>query len=352
MIDKADVRVSEFALPGPVLAGPLEELKKHPVPLFWPSRFYQYVCDLREPFGIDAVVHLYLRHGRPNHKVEIIDAGEKTVQEMADIIRQLFDVDPWTLQLMRADLATDLEGVSVPWFKDNAYVNLKQFSSRIEKSFDQELQFVGMGTAVAQTLYAGKRPNLIRIYNKLDEWRMQWRKQAIKCERFNRRMEGLEMTEEQKYYGSRFLPSFPDYCKERGYRFETGNMLTRIERQIGGNRFPPEFSTMGDLRYAHELRPFTGIQIVSTEAFQNFNSPPEGVPMRDWLAAIGFETLKERVGSLQVAQSIVLKYGNGNGKRIFESLAESLPTKRQPLTMEDVQESFRKSTLLQTSKSS
>jgi len=120
VIDKADVRVSEFALPGPVLAGPLEELKKHPVPLFRSSRFYQYVCDLREPFGIDAVVHLYLRHGRPNHKVEIIDAGEKTVQEMADIIRQLFDVDPWTLQLMRADLATDLEGVSVPWFKNNA----------------------------------------------------------------------------------------------------------------------------------------------------------------------------------------------------------------------------------------
>ncbi len=352
MIDKADVRISEFAPPGPVLAGPLEELKKHPVPLFRSSRFYQYVCDLREPFGIDAVVHLYLRHGRPNHKVEIIDAGEKTVQEMADIIRKLFVVDPWALQLMRADLATDLEGVSVPWFKDNAYVNRKQFSSRIEKSFDQELQFVGMGTAVAQTLYAGKRPSLIRIYNKLEEWHMQWRKLGIKCDRFNRRMDGLEMTEEQKYYGSRFVPSFPDYCKDRGYQFETGSMLTRIERQIGGNRFPPEFSTMGDLRYAHELHPFTGVQIVSTEPVQNFNFPPEGVPLRDWLAAIGLETVKEQVGGLQMARSIVLKYGNGNGRRILESLEKSSPTKRQPLTMEEIQESFRRSTLLQTSPSS
>jgi hypothetical protein len=109
---------------------------------------------------------------------------------------------------------------------------------------------------------------------------------------------------------------------------------------------------MGDLRYAHELHPFSGVQIVSTEPVQNFNSPPEGVPMREWLAAIGLETVKERVGSWQMARSIVLKYGNGNGKRILESLAEASPTKRQPLTMEDVQESFRKSTLLQTSQSS
>jgi hypothetical protein len=194
VLDKLDVRVSELALPGPILAGPLEELKRHPVPLFRPSKYYQYICDLREPFGIDAVVHLYLRNGRPNHKIEMIDAGEKTLEGMARIVTLLFDVAPWTLGVMRTDLAADIEGVSVPWFKDHSYVNRKQFSSRIEKSHEKELQFVGMGRAMAQTLYAGKRPCLIRIYNKLAEWRLEWRKREIECKRFTDRMAGLDMS--------------------------------------------------------------------------------------------------------------------------------------------------------------
>jgi len=171
VIDKLDLRIPEFAPPGSVLASPVEELKRHPVPFFRTSKHYQYVCDLREQFDIDAVVHLYLRHGRPNHKIEIIDAGEKTLAEIAGIVTQLFVVDPWTLEVMRTDLAADIEGVSVPWFKDHSYVDRKQFSSRIEKSYGKELQFIVMGSAVAQTIYAGKRPCLIRIYDKLAEWR-------------------------------------------------------------------------------------------------------------------------------------------------------------------------------------
>lgn len=352
MIDKLDVRISEFALPGPILAGPLEELKRHPVPLFRPSKYYKYVCDLREQFDIDAVVHLELRLGRPNHKVEIIDAGEKTIKDMALIITQLFDVDPWPLEVMRTDLAADLEGVSVPWFKDHAYVSRKQFSSVIEKSLEKELQFVGMGSAVAQTIYAGKRPCLIRIYNKLAEWRMQLRKLEIKYRRFNDRMAALDMSEEQRYYGNLHAPTFAEYCSVRGYHLHDGSVLTRIERQIGGNRVPPEFATLGNLRYAHEHHPFSGVRITCTEPIQNIDSPPVGVSIRDLLAAIGFETVKDRLGSAQLARSFVLKNANGNGQRVLESLAESAPTKRQPLTMDEVQESFVRSTRLQTSPSS
>ena len=352
MIDKLDLRVSEFAPPGPILAGPLEELKRHPVPLFRPSKYYQYVCDLREPFDIDAVAHLFLRHGRPNHKIEFIDAGEKSLLEIADIASQLFDVDPWPLEVMRTDLAADIEGVSVPWFKDHAHVNRKQFSSRIEKSSEMELQFVGMGSAVAQTIYAGKRPCLIRIYDKQAEWRMQWHKYVIKCQRFNDRMEGLEMSEEQRFYGRLIPPTFAEYCSARGYQFHDGSVLTRIERQIGGNRVPPEYATLGNLRYAHDHQPFSGVQITCTEPIQNIVSPPAGVPIRDALAYIGLCSLKEQLGSEQLARSWVLKHGNGNGKRILKSLAESAPTKRQPLSMEEIQESFVRSTRRQTSPSS
>ena len=351
MLDKLDLRVSEFAPPGPILAGPLEELKRHPVPLFRPAKYYQYMCDLREHFNIDVVVHLYLRYGRPNHKIEIIGAGEKTLEDMARIVTLLFDVDPWTLGVMRTDLATDIEGASVPWFKDHSFVNRKQFSSRIEKSHEKELQFVGMGSAEAQTLYAGKRPCLIRIYNKLAEWRMQWHKHEIECKRFNDRMEGLDMSEEQRYYG-RLIPStFAEYCKARGYQLHEDSVLTRIERQVGGNRVPPEYATLGDLRHAHNQQPFSGLQITCTESIQNIDTPPAGVPIRDWLAAIGLQAVKERLGTEQLARSLVHRHGKGNGKRILESLTESAPTKRQPLTMEEIQESFVRSTLLQTSPS-
>jgi hypothetical protein len=351
VIDKLDLRVSEFALPGPILAGPLGELKRHPVPLFRPSKYYQYVCDLREPFAIDAVLHFSLRLGRPSHKIEIIDAGEKSLLEIAGITSQLFDVDPWTLQVMRIDLAADVEGVSVPWFKNYASADRKQFSSRIDKSLEKELQFIGMGSAAAQTLYFGKRPNLIRIYNKLAEWRMQLRKIENRYRRFNDRMMGLEMSEEQEYFGRLIAPTLAEYCRQRDYQLREDSVLTRIERQMGGNRIPPELATLGDLRQAHRFHPFSGIHIASTEPVQNIASPPPGIPINNWFASIGYEAVKEQLGSEQLARSFVLKHGNGNGKRILEALEKASPSKRVPITMAEIQESFSRSTLLQTSSS-
>ena len=348
MIDKLDVRVSEFAPPGRILARPLAELKRHPVPLFRPSKYYQYVCDLREPFGIDAVVHLFLRFGRPNHKVEIIDAGQKTLQEMTEIVTSLFDVDPWSLKVMRTDLAADTEVASVPWFKDYSYVSRKQFSSRIAKSFEKELQFVAMGSAMAQTIYAGKRPNLIRIYDKLAEWRRQLRNIERSYRRFNTCMEGMDLTDEQKYYGRLIAPTFQEFCRAEGYEFNPGKILARVERQIGG-KIPPEFATVGDLRYVHETKPFAGLEIVPSAPSGFLDSPVDGMSTRNWLAAAGFEWLKERLGSEQLARQMVVKHGKGNGKRILKSLAETYSLTGHPLTVEELHESFKASTLRQTS---
>jgi hypothetical protein len=350
VIDWVGVRIPDFTAPGPILAGPLEQLRRGAtIPYFKPSRHYQHVCDCREPFALDAMVHLKFRYGRKNHKVEIIDAGQKTIDEMAGIITRLFQIDPWTLQVMRIDLAADVEGVPVPWFRDHAYVNRKQFSSRIEKSFEQELQFVAMGSALAQTIYAGKRPHLFRIYDKLAEWRIQLRKLERDYNRFNRGMEGMDFSEEERYYAQRIAPTFREYCRRFGYEFHPGNSLTRVERQVGGPRVPPELSKFGALRYAHELNPFTALKIIPGERFQVLDSPPEDVSIRNWLAAIGFETLKEHLGSAQLARQIVLRHGNNNGRRILESLARCGPDTRDSVTLEQIQESYRVSTLAQTS---
>ena len=350
MIDKADFRISEFAQPGPALVEAFAQLKRgYAVPPFRPSRLYQYAADLRKDFEIDAIVHLYCRFGRPNHKIEVVDAGEKTLEEIAAIVARLFLVDPWTLSTMRVDLAADIAGVPVPWFQHHALVNRKQFASQIKKSDEQELQFVGMGTAIAQTIYAGKKPDFMRIYDKLAEWRRQLRKQEISRNRFNRRMEGMELSDEQKYYGHRIAPTFKEFCGAHGYQYQEGNVLTRIERQIGGNRVPPELATMNDLRFAHDLEdPFRGFRIVGTEPIANLNAVPEGVPIRDWLAAFGLNGLTQHFGSVQLAHSFVRRHSNGNGKRILETLEECLAPTRQPLTIEEIKESYRRSTLAQT----
>ena len=294
------------------------------------------------------MVHLSFRFGKPNHKVEIVDAGEKTVEQIAEIVLSLFDLDPFQLELMRVDLAADVEGAPVSWFQDHAYVNRKQYSSHIEKSQEMELQFVGMGTAIAQTIYAGKRPNLLRIYDKLGEWSIQLRKVERDCKRFNQRLSEMSLTEEQRHFGCRIAPTFKEYCRSRGYDYFPGAILTRIERQIGGGRLPEGMQTLGDLRFAHEFDPFNQLRIGASGPIMDVNSVPDGVPMRNWLAAIGLNALVAQFGSLQLAHAFVLKHGNGNGRRILETLAESAPRNRQPLTLEGILDSYRRSTLLQT----
>lgn len=67
-----------------------------------------------------------------------MDAGEKTVEQIADILVSLFDVNPWDLELMRVDLAADVDGVPVSWFQDHAFVNRKrQMEFRCETGWQQ-----------------------------------------------------------------------------------------------------------------------------------------------------------------------------------------------------------------------
>lgn len=348
MIDKVDVRISEFALPGPALAEPMSRLKKYPIPPFRSDRYYEYRADLRKDFDIDAVVHLNCRFGRHTHKVEIIEAGKKTLEEMAEIISSLFDVDPWSLELMRVDFAADIEDVPVCWFRDNASFSRKRFSSQIEKSNEREVQFVAMNNATAETIYAGKRPVLIRIYNKLGEWRVKFRRLECESNRFNRRMNGMELTPEQAYYGMRIPPTWEEFCARQGYEYSAGAILTRIESQIGGTRgLPFGLKRFGDLRYAHELHPFKAMRIISPQPVLSVDAPPEGVSVRNWLASLGLERVQQAHGSFQAARSIVIKFGQGNGARILESLSECSRPSRPPVDMSDIQRVFRESTLKQ-----
>lgn len=344
MIDKLDVRVPELATFTPQIADTLAQMRNAPVAPFRPARFYSYVGDLRKTHGIEAVLHLGYKYGPPTHKLEIVDAGKKTLADMRDVITQVFAVKPEELEVMRLDLAADIPGVPVHWFRDKARFQFKQFASRIEKAAEAELEFIAMGTAQAQSLYAGRRPNCVRIYDKIAEWYLQWRKLQRDYERFNRGMKDFNLNQEQRYYAERYVPSFQEWCRREGYEYREGAIVTRIERQIGGDRVPPELRTVGHLSKAHEFNPFQTLQIVSAGPVRSFDEPPDSVPIRNWLAALGFVKLCEVYGNSQQAISYVTKFGNGNGRRVLDTLLPLLPQERPAVTDAEILEQYRQTT--------
>jgi hypothetical protein len=347
VIDKADFRIPEFALPGPSLASDFEGLRRREMPGFQPSRYYQYNADLRERYGIDAIIHLWCRFGRPNHKVEIVDAGKKTLFEIAEIIAQLFEVDPWTVETMRVDTAADIENVPVPWFLNNTCIDRKRFSSKIANSAGSETRFIAMAMATIQTIYAGKRPNLIRFYDKGGEWLMQYRRIQAECARHNAGMKGMALTDEQRFFGQRFSPTFEEFTEAEGHRMKPNGVLTRVERQIGA-RIPEELKTLGNLRNAHNFQPFTSLKFIRGGMTDLMGMFRDDVPVRDSLAAIGLITLIEHMGGAQMAKYFVYQRSNGNGKRILESLEAASSVPVVPITLDDIQESYRISTMKQT----
>jgi hypothetical protein len=344
-VDKADVRIP-WGTPFTEEMAIGNQLRHGPVAPFRPSKFYSYVGDLRDSHDIDAVLHLdykYSRNGKTSSKLEVIDAGKKTILEMAAIITRVFDIDPFMCELMRIDLAADINGVPVHVFRDLARFKYKRFSSRIEKSRETEMEFTSMGTADAQTFYAGRRPNFVRIYNKIKELYKQWLKRKQNCERFNKQLPKFEMSDEQRYYGARYCPTFKEFCLGEGFEDVEGLTITRIERQINGALFPEELRLFGDLRHAHLFEPFASMTIMPAGAISLFDHPPKGVSIRDWLAALGLEALRQSCGDAQQAISFVQKYGKGNGKRVLEALMEITPQQRPPITKAEIVESYVRS---------
>jgi len=350
-IDKTDLRVPAQTPFSEELRPIVAKLQYGPALGFSPSRFYRLTGDLRKKElykehikPIEAVLHLDFRYGKGGHKLEIVDAGKKTLAQQKEIVRRVFDVDPDSLELMRVDLAADVCGVSVPWFREHSRFQFKHFASDIDKAGENEMEFIGMGNADAQSIYAGRRPNCVRIYNKVAELYRQWLKLKRACDRYNRGLLKMDMSEQERADAIRVAPTFDEFCLYEGFAALTGTTVTRVERQIGGDRFPAELRTFADLQHAHEFNPFAALQIIPNSEVMDYMSPPKGMPVRDWLALIGLQTMKQQLGGIQQAHAFVLKNGNGNGRRILESLLSQMPQTRSAVTTEEIIANYRKST--------
>jgi len=322
-----------------------DELKRGRAGPFIPNRHYKHIGDLRTALGIDAILNLECCQGEHNHKIEIIDAGTKSFSELVAIPSRLFLIDPMQLEVMRIDLAGDIVGVPVSWFRTHARFRYKQFASSIDKASPPEIEFIGMGNAVAQSLYAGRKPNCIRIYDKLAELRVQWIRLKRTYERYNKGLSGFTLTDEQQHYALLHIPIFEEFCKRQGFELEPGKIVTRVERQFGGDRIPEQLDRVNKLTRLPEYDPFDDLRIVAGAASYQTRPPIEswGGSIREYLTLIGFQTLSEERGSMHAACSFVTRHGKGNGKRVIDSVQPFLPSSAFKTTARDITRIYRES---------
>jgi hypothetical protein len=234
MIDWVAVRIPERTPYTREFAALLRDIRGSKRDPFHPSNHYFSAADLRA-LGHPAILHSVSQHGKQgNHKIELVDCGQMSFARMHHEIERIFDVDAERLPIMRLDLAADVHGVPVSWFSENVRARRKRWVADLGKT-----EYARMGKRGIETLYFGKRPNGYRIYDKIAEWRSQ----------HARLKRGADAG-----YGT-----FEDVF---GYP-ETGKILTRVERQMGGGRVPVRVAYFGMLRRLPDFNPFDQLEFLA-----------------------------------------------------------------------------------------
>lgn len=311
MIDKLDIRV-----PAPVpytreFSAIYVDLRNDPKGPFHAAQHYEAVADLRN-YGYEAILHTHCKHGRGDHKIELIDAGARPFDFLTHEIRQIFEANASGLELIRVDLATDVHGLPVPWFLSHARAKFKRFHSAGTSGFDyQQLGMKGI-----QTLYLGKRPNLFRIYDKVAEYRHQY-------QRLKR--------------SSSPAVSVPTF--ESCFGISADATVSRVERQIGGGKIPESLRTVGELRRnACEFDPFSKLELTraGTEP-----QPADFNRVNDYLAVMQARELLKHWGKHAFFQWLN-EYTNRNARRWWNKFGLYL-TDSSGITSAELYERYRDS---------
>lgn len=281
---------------------------------FHPSKCYEYAGDLRE-YGFDARLSLYcLMDKVGNHKLELIDVGKRNRGEILRQIGELFEVNPRSLGVMRVDFAVDVPRLPIQWFRETVKIDHKRFRAAVTgQPFYSE-----MGNGDMQTLYFGKRPNLIRIYDKQAEYRHQYRNI----------IRNLGNGIEPPTFESIFGDSNPD------------SILTRVERQIGG-RIPVEIGTLRQvIEPGFEFKPFAKLRIIDHAPMP---IPAPGLSFEFRSTGLYLQNLGRNDG-MQAANAYIAKYGNGNASRIREKYRSFLAAASGPgISESELQARFEES---------
>lgn len=196
---------------------------------------------------------------------------------------------------MRVDLCADVPDVPVSWFLPRLRIRHKRISHQIGP-----LKCEVIGKAGIETISAGRRPNIVRVYDKVAESRMQFRRMMKRC---SRDADPL------------------DFEKEFGFREDA--VLTRVERQFGGGRIPDAVSTFGKLIHAPEFNPFDVLEITG-DTGARLPSVQECESTTEYLAGMELYRMASEMG-LQTVRRWLNKESRGNAARLLKRYHRFLP---------------------------
>jgi hypothetical protein len=241
---------------------------------------------------------------------EVKRAGQRAHDRLTLVFT---DANPAQMGIMRIDLTADVKDITVPWCKPRIRFKYK----RIQKEYG-ELKYGTIGRGEVETIWAGCRPNVFRIYNKVAESKVQFRRMQLRAGKNGEQ---------------------PDF--EREFGFKKTDILTRIERQCGGNRIPPQLETFGDLHNAPDFNPFDVLEIVSS-GHPNLPTPGECEGL-EYYTGIGMHIEAQRLGMQQFRKSLN-QQSKGNAARTIERYRRFFADKSEtPITEEQIYGIYRDS---------
>jgi hypothetical protein len=324
MIDKLELRVPHFVPYCSDFSHFYRELRNDPKGPFKPSAHYLAVADLRK-HGHPVILHTHNVHDEHgNFKLELIETGGMTYSGMVREIARIFDTDVGRLDTMRVDLAADVPAVPVDWFERNYRGQFKRWTATIG-NLESPVEFSEMGRRGIETFYLGKRPNVIRIYNKVAERSYQYGRMLARAKK-----DGVPVSE---------LPTFEGVFGHPA----AGFTLTRVERQIAAGRVPDVLSTFSKLHNAPDFDPF------SVLVYTGVGKPepnPHDYDLMEYCAGMHIRGRIEREGIHRVRQ-FLNEHSKRNASRILKRYAEFLPADGCFISPKGLYERYRNSVALQ-----
>jgi hypothetical protein len=249
-----------------------------------------------------------------------MDTGKKPYSELVRQVDAVCYGDPDRLGIMRIDFCADIRDIPVSWFQQRVRIRHKQLSSGIGP-----LKWQTISRAGIETIMAGRRPNVMRFYDKVAESKMQFRRMKRKSS---------EDADELTF--------------EKEFGFGEDSVITRVERQCGGGRIPREIDKFGQLSQAAYFNPFEALEITNNgrSALPEVNACDS---VNEWLIGMQVNRMIEEMG-MQTFRRWLNRHSNGNSARLLKRLHAFLPGDDDcKLTVAALAEAYRASVIQQLS---
>ncbi len=228
-------------------------------------------------------------------KLVLKDVGGLPYRRVLDEAVALFQTDVLALKVTRIDLAVDVNGFPVTWFRDHICVRNRR--SRCEIG---TLSYRTTVSREVETIYLGARPNLFRIYDKIAQLRAE-------------------------NHGAPLDKSWPKNA-----------IVTRVERQYGGKRIPKQLATLGQVReQALRINPFEPIEFSPAGP----GPIPVGLGGSAYLKVLGMRKLVADRG-LQGAIAELNQRTGGKGRRLLRGI-QGFSDNDQPMELPDLLTKYR-----------